>query len=79
MKTIATAVLIALAAASPVFGAENAGGGMSLLLSLFIGFAGLIVLFQLSPAMATLISMLKGLYRVAARKPVMAERESKVS
>lgn len=79
MKTIAKATLIALAAATPVFGAENAGAGNSLLLALFIAFAGLIVLFQLTPALTMLVSMFKGLYEVAATKPVTAERESKTS
>lgn len=79
MKTIIKAVLIALAAASPVFGAETPGSSNSLLLSLFICFAGLIVLFQLTPALTMLVSMLKGLYEVAAPKSATAERESKTS
>ncbi len=50
--------------ATPLFAAtEQAGSGSSLLLSLFIGFFALIVVFQLVPACLMFIGMVKGLAR----------------
>ena len=64
MKTTLRNSLIALVAFAPAaHAAENAGAGEgSLLLSLFIGFFALIIVFQLVPATLMLIGMLRGIF-----------------
>ena len=64
MKRTLRNTLIALATfSSSAFAAGNSGAGDgSLLLSLFIGFFALIVVFQLVPATIMLIGMLRGLF-----------------
>jgi hypothetical protein len=64
MKTTLRNTLIALITfSSSAFAAGNAGAGEgSLLLSLFIGFFALVVVFQLVPATIMLIGMLRGLF-----------------
>ena len=63
MKTTLRNTLIALITfSSTAFAAGNSGAGEgSLLLSLFIGFFSLIVIFQLVPATIMLIGMVRGL------------------
>ena len=63
MKTTLRNTLIALITfSSSAFAAGNSGAGEgSLLLSLFIGFFALIVVFQLVPATIMLIGMVRGL------------------
>lgn len=63
MKKTLRNTLIALATFSTsAFAAGQAGAGEgSLLLSLFIGFFSLIVIFQLVPATIMLIGMVRGL------------------
>ncbi len=49
--------------ATSAFAAETSGAGEgSLLLSLFIGFFALIIVFQLVPATLMLIGMLRGIF-----------------
>ena len=64
MKNTLRNTLIALTTFSTTaFAAGSAGAGEgSLLLSLFIGFFALIVVFQLVPATIMLIGMLRGLF-----------------
>jgi len=64
MKNTLRNTLVALITfSSSAFAAENAGAGEgSLLLSLFIGFFALIVVFQLVPATIMLIGMLRGVF-----------------
>ena len=63
MKNIMRNALIALlTCSSPAFAAESvASSGGGLLLSLFIGFFALILVFQIVPAVLMLIGMVKGL------------------
>ena len=70
MKNIARTTLIALATFSTsAYAAESAGAGEgSLLLSLFIGFFALIIVFQLVPATIMLIGMLRGLFSSDQKK-----------
>ena len=67
MKNILRNTLIALfASSSSAFAAGTvATGGGGFLLSLFIGFFALILVFQIVPAVLMLIGMVKG---VASRK-----------
>lgn len=64
MKNTLRNTLIALVTfSSSAFAAGSAGAGEgSLLISLFIGFFALIVVFQLVPATIMLIGMLRGLF-----------------
>lgn len=63
MKNTLRNTLVALISfSSPAFAAGNSGAGEgSLLLSLFIGFFALIIVFQLVPATLMLIGMIRGL------------------
>ena len=65
---VLTAVSSAVAAAEPA----TQGGG-SLLLTLFIGFFALIVVFQLVPACLLFVGILKGLF---ARKHGIEQKSS---
>lgn len=64
MKTTLRNTLIALLAFSTsAFAAEATGAGEgSLLVSLFLGFFALIVVFQLVPAVLMMIGVLRGLF-----------------
>ena len=64
MKRTLLNTLVALFAFVPAaLAAENTGAGEgSLLLSLFIGFFALIIVFQLVPATLMLIGMLRGIF-----------------
>lgn len=64
MKNTLRNTLVALITfSSSAFAAAEAGAGEgSLLLSLFIGFFALIVVFQLVPATIMLIGMLRGVF-----------------
>lgn len=65
MKKMMRNALIALVtfSSSAAFAAGQAGAGEgSLLLSLFIGFFALIVVFQLVPAAIMLVGMFRGLF-----------------
>ena len=64
MKRTLRHTLIALITfSSSAFAAGQAGAGEgSMLLSMFIGFFALIVVFQLVPAVIMLVGMLKGLF-----------------
>jgi hypothetical protein len=64
MKNKMMTILIALISiAAPVFAAsENGAGEGSFLLSLFIGFFALIIVFQLVPAVIMLVGMVRGLF-----------------
>ena len=69
-----TLVGIAATVSSSVAAAEPAAqGGGSLLLTLFIGFFALIVVFQLVPACLLFIGILKGLF---ARKHGIEQKSS---
>lgn len=62
MKNIILATLIALTAfVAPVFAADQGSGGGNFLLTLFIGFFALIIVFQLVPAVIMLVGMVRGL------------------
>ncbi len=65
MKTTLRNTLIALLtfSSSSVFAASTAGAGEGgLLVSLFLGFFALIVVFQLVPAALMLVGILRGLF-----------------
>ncbi|MCK5912643.1 MAG: hypothetical protein KAG12_02110 [Desulfuromusa sp.] len=56
-------LIFAATAVSPVFAADaSADKGGSLLLTLFIGFFALIVVFQLVPACLLFVGIVKGLF-----------------
>lgn len=62
MKNTLRALVTLLTLSSTVYAAGSAGvGGGNLLLTLFIGFFALIVVFQLVPAVILFIGMVKGL------------------
>ncbi len=62
MKNTLRALMILLALSSTVYAAGTTGvGGGNLLLTLFIGFFALIVVFQLVPAVILFVGMIKGL------------------
>ena len=54
--------LLACFASSAFAASETGAGGGSFLLTLFIGFFALIVVFQLVPAVILFFGMLKGLF-----------------
>lgn len=61
-NTLRNALFASILFASPVFAAAEEGAGEgSLLLSLFIGFFALIIVFQMVPAVIMLIGMVRGL------------------
>jgi uncharacterized membrane protein len=62
MKNTLRALITLLTLSSTVYAAGTTGtGGGNLLLTLFIGFFALIVVFQLVPAVLLFIGMVKGL------------------
>ncbi len=62
-KTLRNTLIALIAFSTTAFAASNSGAGEgSLLLSLFIGFFALIVVFQLVPAVIMLIGMLRGVF-----------------
>ena len=62
-NTFRNSLIALIACSTPVYAAaENGAGEGSLLLSLFIGFFALIIVFQLVPATIMLIGMLRGLF-----------------
>ena len=62
-NTLRNALIALVTISTPAFAAAESGAGEgSLLLSLFIGFFALIVVFQLVPATIMLIGMLRGLF-----------------
>lgn len=63
MKTLIRNTLIALFCfSSSAYAAAEADGGGSFLLTLFVGFFALIIVFQLVPAAILFVGMLKGLF-----------------
>lgn len=63
MKNIVLNTLLLFASfSSSAFAAETGAEGGSFLLTLFIGFFALIVVFQLVPAVILFFGMLKGLF-----------------
>ena len=64
MKNLIRNTLMALTAmTTPAFSATGAGDqGSSFLLTLFIGFFALIIVFQLVPAVLLFVGMIKGLF-----------------
>lgn len=56
------ALIFAMTAVSPALAAAPTDKGGSLLLTLFIGFFALIVVFQLVPACLLFVGILKGLF-----------------
>lgn len=68
MRTILTALLIG---ATPALASSDPEAtGSSLLVLLFLGFGGLIVVFQLIPSMILFGSMVKGLFGGSASHPL---------
>lgn len=62
-KTMRNTLIALITFSSSAFAAGSAGAGEgSLLISLFIGFFALIVVFQLVPATIMLIGMLRGVF-----------------
>jgi hypothetical protein len=62
-NTFRNAMIALIACSTPVFAATQSGAGEgSLLLSLFIGFFALIIVFQLVPATIMLIGLIRGLF-----------------
>ena len=70
MKNTLRNTLIALItfSSSAFASSNNSAGEGSLLLSLFIGFFALIVVFQLVPAVILFVGMVKGLARKESKK-----------
>lgn len=67
-KNIATALIVLFACCSPVFAGQTvSGSGGGFLLSLFIGFFSLILVFQVVPATLMLLGMAKGMVGQASR------------
>lgn len=75
MKTTIRSILIALAALSSSAYASSSSTGSEggLLVSLFLGFFALIIIFQLVPATLMMIGVLRGLFG-RDRKEVKASR-----
>lgn len=76
MKTTLRTIVAMLVTASAAFaagGAESEGNG--LLVTLFLGFGALIIVFQLVPGLVLFGSMIKALFAKADAKPAMAEAE----
>ena len=67
-KTLATVLIVLFACCSPVFAGQavSASGG-GFLLTLFIGFFSLILVFQVVPATLMLLGMAKGMVGQASR------------
>lgn len=62
-KAILNSLILLAGLSSTAFAAAEAGGGgSSFLLTLFIGFFALIIVFQLVPAILLFTGMLKGLF-----------------
>lgn len=62
-RTLRNSLIALMTFSSSAFAAGQTGAGEgSMLLSLFIGFFALIVVFQLVPAVIMLVGMLKGLF-----------------
>ncbi|HEY6839317.1 MAG TPA: hypothetical protein VI389_11280 [Geobacteraceae bacterium] len=72
VKTILV-TLIWIASAVAAEGKETEGSG--LLLSLFIGFGALIIVFQLVPSLILFGSMLKGLFTRTAKETALSTSE----
>ncbi len=63
MKNIIRNTLLILSCSSSAYAAVDAGAeGGSFLLTLFIGFFALIIVFQLVPAVILFVGLLKGLF-----------------
>lgn len=62
VRNILMASIFTLSAVFPAFAAAPAKEGGSLLLTLFIGFFALIVVFQLVPACLLFVGIVKGLF-----------------
>ena len=63
MKAICLQALIMLSCfSSAAYAAETGSGGGSFLLTLFVGFFALIIVFQLVPAVILFFGLLKGLF-----------------
>ena len=62
-RTLRNTLIALMTFSSTAFAAGTAGAGEgSLLLSLFIGFFALIIVFQLVPATLMLVGMLRGIF-----------------
>ncbi len=67
-KTLATALIVLFACCAPAFAGQTvSGNGGGFLLSLFIGFFSLILIFQVVPATLMLLGMAKGMVGQASR------------
>lgn len=63
MKNICLHTLVILSGfSSAAYAADAGGGGGSFLLTLFVGFFALIIVFQLVPALVLFFGLLKGLF-----------------
>lgn len=67
MKTTVRAIIAAIIAATPAYAATEGEAGLGLLTMAFIGFAALIVAFQLVPALTLFFGMVKGLFAAAPK------------
>ncbi len=68
-----TLICVGTAVSSAVAAPASSGQGGSLLLTLFIGFFALIVVFQLVPACLLFVGILKGLF---AKKHTVEQKSS---
>lgn len=74
MKTMFRSFIALCVLTSSAFAADPGGGsGGGLLISLFIGFFALIIIFQLVPATLMMIGILRGLFG-RDRKAIKASR-----
>ena len=81
MKTILRAIVVTLALIPPAMAAGDAGSGeSSLLVTLFLSFGAMIIVFQLIPSIILFCSMLKGLFGKPAKEvslPAGADSEDR--
>ncbi len=61
-NAIRNSLLILISFSSAAFAADAGSGGGSFLLTLFIGFFALIIVFQLVPAVMLFAGLMKGLF-----------------
>lgn len=69
MRTLIRILTIMMVSVAPAFAAGgNEAKGSTLLLTLFLGFAALIVVFQFIPGLVLFFTMLKGIFTPAPKK-----------
>ena len=62
MKSYSKQMMILAASTTPAMAAQTGANGGSLLIAMFIGFAGIVTFFQLVPAVVIFFTMVKELF-----------------